>query len=103
MTPRPAAAPGYNTLATRSSRRDDSRGILSAGRSGNIQTNNHRREVGPDQAVTVGPTQVVVLTVGASSLDRRWRLRLRLRLGNDHVSLRGLEPVRLYTVPEPLK
>jgi len=48
--------------ATRSGRRDDSRGNLSAGRSVNIQTNNHRREVGPDQAVTVGPTQVVVLT-----------------------------------------
>src|SRR6202165_4366819 len=48
--------------ATRSGRRDDSRGMLSAGQSVNIQTNNHRREVGPDQAVAVGPTQVVVLT-----------------------------------------
>ena len=47
--------------ATRDGRRDDSRGKLSAGRSGNIQTNNHRREVGPDQAVAVGPRQVVVL------------------------------------------
>jgi microcystin-dependent protein len=35
--------------------------MLSAGRPGNIQTTNHRREVGPDQAVAVGPTQVVVL------------------------------------------
>ena len=35
--------------------------MLSAGRSGNIQTNNHRREVGPDQAVAVGPSEVVVL------------------------------------------
>jgi hypothetical protein len=52
--------------ATRSGHRDGSRGILSAGRSGNIQTNNHRREVGPDQAVTVGPTQVVVLKSGHS-------------------------------------
>ena len=52
----------HDPRATRAGRRDDSRGMLSAGRSGNIQTNNHRREVGPDQAVAVGPTQVVVLT-----------------------------------------
>ena len=35
----------------------------SAGRSGNINTNNHRREVGPDQAVAVGPSEVVVLNL----------------------------------------
>ena len=39
----------------------------SAGRSGNIQTNNHRREVGPDQAVAVGPSEVVVLKKGYES------------------------------------
>jgi hypothetical protein len=41
--------------------------MLSAGQSGNIQTNNHRREVGPDQAVAVGPREVVVL-----SRERLW-------------------------------
>ena len=48
--------------ATRSGLPVDSRGKLSTGRSGNINTNNHRREVGPDQAVAVGPSEVVVLT-----------------------------------------
>jgi hypothetical protein len=36
--------------------------MLAAGASVIINTNNHQREVGPDQAVTVGPSEVVVLT-----------------------------------------
>jgi hypothetical protein len=44
----------------------------SAGRSGNIQTNNHRREVGPDQAVAVGPSQVVVLNGFGGMCARLW-------------------------------
>ena len=61
----------HDPRATRDGRRDDNRGMLSAGRSVNIQTNNHRREVGPDQAVTVGPTQVVVLTLGGQRAEER--------------------------------
>jgi len=44
--------------------------MLPAGRSGNINTNNHRREVGPDQAVAVGPSEVVVLKREADALAR---------------------------------
>ena len=54
--------------------------MLSAGRSGNIQTNNHRREVGPDQAVAVGPSEVVVLKRLAERLAPRIADELRSRL-----------------------
>ena len=63
------------------------------GRSGNIKTNNHRREVGPVQAVAVGPVQVVVPTLGdllepllARVLARRASSRLRQTTNRRRVS-----------------
>ena len=54
----------------------------SAGRSGNIQTNNHRREVGPDQAVAVGPSEVVVLSESQSRpRDEEGRVTFPFDLG----------------------
>ena len=40
--------------------RDDSRGSLPTGQSGNINTNNNRRQVGPLQAIAPGPVQAIV-------------------------------------------
>ena len=52
---RPYPAHPLRLAPTRSRLRVDSRGTPSAGRSGNINTNNNRREVGPLQASAVGP------------------------------------------------
>ena len=66
MTPRPEDAPAAiaaKPLALRAqpSRRQP-RHAAPTGQSGNINTNNNRREVGPLQAVAPGPVQVIVPT-----------------------------------------
>jgi len=63
MTPRPEAA--HAPIADsppRYARRlaDDRRVFPSPGKSGNINPNNNRRQVGPLQAITPGPAQAIV-------------------------------------------
>ena len=80
MTPRPAAAPaGYRRKAlraTRSAFATTAAAWQSAGRSGNININNNRREVGPLQASAVGPVQTAAPSDRAnwfeSSKKRTW-------------------------------
>ena len=69
MTPRPGAAPAAiagKPLALRARVFPSTAAATpSAGRSGNINTNNNRREVGPLQASAVGPVQTATPTGGA--------------------------------------
>ena len=66
MTPRPGAAPATiaaKPLALRAQAFATTvAALLSAGRSGNINTNNNRREVEPLQASAVGPAQTAAPT-----------------------------------------
>jgi hypothetical protein len=64
MTPRPQDAPAAIAAKPFALRAQAFATTAAAcrptGRSGNINTNNHRRELGPIQAVALGPVQVVV-------------------------------------------
>jgi len=75
MTPRPAAAPaGYRRKAlraTRSAFATTAAAWQSAGRSGNININNNRREVGPLQASAVGPVQTAAPSATGNTLRAR--------------------------------
>jgi len=74
MTPRPESA--HAPIAdspTRYARRlpDDRRAFPSPGRSGNINTNNNRRQVGPLQAIAPGPVQAIVFMIPVSACNER--------------------------------
>jgi hypothetical protein len=74
MTPHPGAAPAAiaaKPFALRAQAFATTAAALpSAGGSGNINTNNNRREVGPLQASAVGPVQTAAPIVRWSSLTR---------------------------------
>jgi hypothetical protein len=81
MTPRPTVAPAA---------------IATTGRSGNINTNNNRREVGPLQASAVGPKQ----TAAPSNWIRSSKLPA-VSFGPDDSLLR-VDPKELDTLRQPV-
>ena len=78
MTPRPGGAPAAiatKPFALRAQAFASTAAVLlSAGRSGNINTNNNRREVGPLQASAVGPLQTATATPTKPNLGIQTRL-----------------------------
>lgn len=65
MTPARSRARGYRRSGTRptgSALATTAAACHATGRSGNINTNNNRRQVGPLQAIAPGPVQAIVFT-----------------------------------------
>ena len=100
MTARPRSAPAAiatKPLALRAQAfASIAAACLSAGRSGNINTNNNRREVGPLQASALGPVQ----TAAATLSDHWFRLVLNGRVATAHELLARFPPDVVVSDPE---